>query len=393
MRFFLRHLNNCILNINLFETVLLAIFSISIVVQLYYIFFIFSKLAFCKKDKINLPLIAKKGISVIVAAHNEEKNLKQFLPSLFNQDYPDYEIVIVNDRSSDGTYDYLREMQEVYPNLKVVKVERKPEHINGKKFALTMGIKAAKNECLLFTDADCVPAHERWISTMSEQFTDKTSIVLGYSQYLKAKGFLNNFIRFETFYTALQYLSLALVGKPYMGVGRNLAYKKSLFFEQNGFFKHLVITGGDDDLFVNNAATAENTVVVLGKESQTLSVPKTTWQTWFKQKKRHLSVGKFYKTEDKVRLGLLSISHLLCWFSALLIAYFCYCETQIILAGLIGGFMLLRWVALWVVMHRAKRNLGDELSLIFLPLLDFFYTIYYLVIGFASMSSRKVKWA
>lgn len=381
------------MSIDLFEIILISIFALSIVIQLYYISFVFSRLAFYRKNKTNLPLPIQKGISVIVAAHNEERNLKRFLPMLLAQDYPNFEVVVINDRSSDGTFDYLNELSKEHANLKIVTVQRKPDHINGKKFALTMGIKAAKNECLLFTDADCMPENEQWISSVSEQFNDKTSIVLGYSQYQKERGFLNKFIRFETFYTALQYLSLALMGKPYMGVGRNLAYKKSLFFEQNGFFKHLIVTGGDDDLFVNNAATAENTAIVLGKNSKTLSIPKKSWATWFRQKKRHLSVGKFYKTTDKVRLGLLSASHLLCWFTAPLIVYFCYCETKITILCAIAGLMLLRWAALWIVMYRAQKNLGDELSLIFLPLLDFFYTIYYLVIGFASMSSKKVKWS
>jgi len=380
------------LTTNLLNIILVTSFFISLLIQLYYIFFIFSKLAFFKKSKIDSVLAHNEGVSVIIAAHNEEKNLKKFLPLLLSQAYPNFEIIVVNDRSSDGTHAYLNELKNHHANLKLVKVDKKPEHINGKKFALTMGIKAAKNEYLLFTDADCVPENEHWISTVSEQFAEKKEIILGYSQYQKGKGLLNAFIRFETFYTAVQYLSLALRGKPYMGVGRNLAYRKKLFFEQNGFFKHLVVTGGDDDLFVNNAATADNTAIAIGKGSNVLSVPKTSWKAWFRQKKRHLSVGKFYKTMDKFRLGALSVSHLWCWISSLLIAYFCYCDKELVILYAVGGLMLTRWIAMWVMMYHIKKNLSDELSLIFLPFLDFMYSIYYLVIGFAAIGSKNVKW-
>lgn len=376
---------------DLLNVLLVISFSISIVIQLYYIFFIFSKLAFFEKNKLDTTF-EENGVSVIVAAHNEEKNLKKFLPVLLTQSYPNFEIVVVNDRSDDGTFDYLNELKNQHANLKVVIVNRKPEHVNGKKFALTMGIKAAKNDLLLFTDADCVPENKHWIDTVSQQFVGKKEIVLGYSQYQRAGGLLNIFIRFETFYTAIQYLSLALRGKPYMGVGRNMAYRKKLFFEQNGFFKHLVVTGGDDDLFVNSAATAENTVIVVGKDSNTLSVPKTSWKAWFRQKKRHLSVGKFYKTTDKFILGALSISHLWCWISCIFICYFAYINRDIVLMGAIGGVMLLRWVAMWVIMYHIKKKLSDELSLIFLPFLDFMYSIYYLVIGFATIGNKNVKW-
>lgn len=376
---------------DLLNVLLVISFSISVIIQLYYIFFIFSKLAFFEKNKFD-STFEENGVSVIVAAHNEEKNLKKFLPVLLSQSHPNFEIVVVNDRSDDGTFDYLNELKNQHANLKVVIVNRKPEHVNGKKFALTMGIKAAKNDLLLFTDADCVPENNHWINTVSQQFVGKKEIVLGYSQYQRAGGLLNIFIRFETFYTAIQYLSLALRGKPYMGVGRNMAYRKKLFFEQNGFFKHLVVMGGDDDLFVNNAATAENTVIVVGKDSNTLSVPKTSWKAWFRQKKRHLSVGKFYKTTDKFILGALSISHLWCWISCIFICYFAYASRDVVLMGVIGGVMLLRWVAMWVIMYRIKKKLSDELSLIFLPFLDFMYSIYYLVIGFAAIGNKNVKW-
>lgn len=377
---------------NLLNIILITSFFISFLVQLYYIFFVFSKLAFLKKNKINAVPIHQEGVSVIVAAQNEESNLKRFLPLLLSQEYPDFEVVVVNDRSSDGTFDYLNELKNHHSNLKVVKVDRKPEHINGKKFAITMGIKAAKNEFLLFTDADCVPENEHWINAMSQQFIGKKEIVLGYSQYQKGKGILNAFIRFETFYTAVQYLSLALRGQPYMGVGRNLAYRKKLFFEQNGFFKHLVVTGGDDDLFVNSAATAENTTIAIGKNTNVLSVPKKSWRAWFRQKKRHLSVGKFYKTIDKLRLGVLSISHFWCWVGSLSMVILSYFNEDLLVIYLVAGMMLLRWVAMWIVMYRIKKNLSDELSLIFLPFLDFMYLIYYLVIGFAAIGSKNVKW-
>ncbi|MFY8037265.1 MAG: glycosyltransferase [Cyclobacteriaceae bacterium] len=230
-------------------------------------------------------------VSIIVCAHDEESNLHELVPLLLQQNYPQFEVIIVEDRCNDGTYDYLLQATKDFPLLKMVRVVNKPEHVNGKKFGLTLGIKAAKYDWVLLTDADCRPASNDWIQRMVEPADKSTKLVLGFSPYQKTAGVLNSFIRFESFLTGIQMIGFALLGRPYMGVGRNLLYQKSLFLENKGFNAHLGITGGDDDLFVNQLATRHNTRVALGQEALTFSKPKTTWKEFYHQKRRHLSVG------------------------------------------------------------------------------------------------------
>jgi glycosyltransferase involved in cell wall biosynthesis len=174
------------------------------------------------------PSIPKEGVSVVVAAKNELENLKVLIPAILNQEYPNFELIIVNDRSSDGTLEYIYELSQVHDNLEVRNVDDLPDHINGKKFALTLGIKAAQNDQVLFTDADCLPSSTDWIAAMSQGFSEKNAIVLGFSNYVHHSGFLNYFIRFETHLTGIEYLAAARLGAPYMGVGRNLCYKNFL---------------------------------------------------------------------------------------------------------------------------------------------------------------------
>lgn len=328
---------------------------------------------------------ATPGVSVVVCAHDEEANLRALVPLLLQQQYPDFEVVVVNDRSNDGTYDYLRELALIEPHLKVLQVDAKPDHINGKKFGLTLAIKAAKHEWVLFTDADCRPASNNWLAEMASAMGPNTNFVLGYSPYQKSNGLLNAFIRFETETTALQYLGLGQVGMPYMGVGRNLAYRKSMFLNNKGFNNILSITGGDDDLLVNAWANAKNTRVVLTPHAITLSKPKTTWQAFFEQKRRHLSVGKFYKRTHKLVLGIFSLTWMAFWPMAVALT---------LLGGwkVAAGGLLVRLITQTGAFQALHRRAGQGLELPKTPFLDFIFGFYYLVAGIAALNSKKIRW-
>jgi cellulose synthase/poly-beta-1,6-N-acetylglucosamine synthase-like glycosyltransferase len=219
--------------------------------------------------------------------------------------------VVINDSSIDGTQEYLDEMKEKYPILKTTTIKEDRKFKHGKKLALTIGIKAASNDLLLFTDADCRPETNLWIDTMQRNFTPGTSIILGYGGYAEKKGLLNTIIRFETLYIAIQYFGYALIGLPYMGVGRNLAYRKSLFFNNKGFARHMHLISGDDDLFVNEVANRKNTRIEISPESHTRSETKRTWKEWYFQKKRHLTTGPGYKFLIKFLLSLEVLSRLI----------------------------------------------------------------------------------
>ena len=274
-------------------TVCLVIFSFLFLVQLCYNFFIYLKLARHKEQKKTFS----KAVSVVVCGYNEEKHWEALLEKLLEQEYPNFEIVLVNDQSTDNTK-FVFKQWENHPKIKLVEIGEDIKKGFGKKFALTLGIKAAMYDYLLLTDADCYPRDKDWISSMAQHFSNKT-IVLGYGAYEKHKGLLNKLVRFDTFQVAMQYFSYALIGKTYMGVGRNLAYKKTLFFSVKGFASHIHIPSGDDDLFIRDVATKENVAIQIHREADIFSQPKTTFSDWFYQRKRHISTFKYYKKIHK----------------------------------------------------------------------------------------------
>ena len=354
------------------------------VLSIQILYFICLWLALRKGDLSTSPV--QLPVSVIVCAHDEEENLRELIPLLLTQDYPQFEVIVVEDRCNDGTYDYLLQATKDYERLRMVRVTHKPEHITGKKFALTLGLKAARHDWVLLTDADCRPASSTWIAHMNESFKEPTKIVLGFSPYDKNPGLLNAFIRFESFLTGIQFIGMALLGRPYMGVGRNLAYRKELFFKAKGFNSHLGVTGGDDDLFVNEHATPENTAVRIGPASLVISKPKVTWRDFLHQKFRHLSVGRWYKFSDKVLLGVFSFSWILTWLVVLPGLFF------LPLAKVLLAFFVIRMALLMTVIHFGSKKLGDSFEVWKTPLLDFMYAFYYLVTGAKALFVKKVKW-
>jgi glycosyltransferase involved in cell wall biosynthesis len=367
---------------NFFETVLILLFFLLLVIQCAYLGLFLYQFFRDKKETSKAP---PQPVSVIVCAHDEEVNLRELLPLLADQRYPEFEIIVVEDRCNDGTFDYVMEMASRHPTVRIVRVRHVPAHINGKKFGLTLGIRAARYDWVLLTDADCRPATRFWIGRMSENFNPDTQIVTGFSAYQKSKGLLNTFIRFETILTGIQYVAFAWAGMPYMGVGRNLAYRKALFLDNKGFNNQLDITGGDDDLFVNEHATARNTTVAIGDESLVNSAPKESFRAFYIQKIRHLSVGKSYKFSTRCVLGLFTGSWILLW----LILPFCL-FTPFLWAVLAA--VLIRWILLSVLLQSASRQLGDAFEGWKAPFLEFIYAFYYLVAGTVALVSKKVRW-
>ena len=284
------------------------VYFMAFAIQILYWLLIYSRIIFYKPVP---SKIRKKPVSVIICARNEEENLRKNLPLILTQKYPDFEVIVINDCSTDGTEDYLDKLKEQYPALKITKIKEDRKFKHGKKLAVTIGIKAANHEFLLFTDADCRPESDLWINHMMRNLSPEISIVLGYGGYSEHKGLLNTLVRFETFYIAIQFFSYALTGFPYMGVGRNLAYRKSLFFDNKGFARHSHLISGDDDLFVNEVANRNNTRIEISPESHTRSESKKTWKEWYFQKKRHLTTGPDYKILTKFLLSLEVLSRII----------------------------------------------------------------------------------
>jgi cellulose synthase/poly-beta-1,6-N-acetylglucosamine synthase-like glycosyltransferase len=284
---------------NLFISITFIIFFASAAIQLFYYLFYYMAVYFYKPAANNAK---KQPVSVIICARNEAENLKKFLPAVLEQDYTDYEVIVVNDCSEDNSYLILGSYLLQYPHLRISTVNKDPKFTHNKKFAQFIGIKASKNDILLFTDADCQPESDKWLETMTSHFHDKTDFVLGYGGYSNKKGLLNKYIRYECLSIAMQYLGMAIRGIPYMGVGRNLAYRRSMFFENNGYGAHNHLVSGDDDLFVNSNATKANTTVEFRKEAHTRSVPSSGIKEWIIQKKRHLTTAPYYRLRDQLVL-------------------------------------------------------------------------------------------
>lgn len=355
-----------------------------VVVQLFYYLGIFGKFAFGKPQQITPKNIS---VSVIVCAKNEEENVKKYVPLLAQQDYPDFEIVLIDDASSDETLEVFEEFEQQYSNIRLVKVENNEAFWGNKKYALTLGIKAAKKEYLLFTDADCYPSSKDWITAMTSQFTAEKTIVLGYGGYEKVeRSFLNKIIRFETVLTAIQYFSWAKSGLPYMGVGRNLAYKKEEFFNVNGFIDHIQIRSGDDDLFINQAANKTNTTISYTPESFTYSEPKKSFGEWFTQKRRHISTAEHYKFFDKMQLGLFFLSQLFFFLLVIILLSFQF-EWIAVLA-----ILATRYTVVWTVIGCSAGKLKENDLKFWFPVVEIALILTQINIFITNIFSKPVYW-
>lgn len=383
-----------VFNINQLSFIILILFIVAWLIQMMYHWGLFSRLAFHKKEEKNTNY---EAVSVIVCARDAQEYLIDLVPTLLSQDYPDYEIVIVNDCSQDNTEEYLKDMARNNPKISLVNLTQSLNFFHGKKFPLSMGIKSAKHDLLLLTDADCLPNTNQWIKEMVGTYRKDTEIVVGYGPYFERKGLLNKLIRFDTLYIAMQYMSLALAKKPYMGVGRNLSYRKNTFIKNKGFTSHYNIPSGDDDLFISQVANKKNTRVAIDAINRIESEPKKTWATWIRQKKRHYSTGTKYKPQINFILGMLLCSRLL--YYPTLIALFIMPHAFNISLGniyyyiILGFFALIHYITMYVIYHKSAKQLGEKhLALAFTPLYDCFFMLFTTVLGMWSTFFKPKGW-
>lgn len=353
------------------------------VIHLLYFLFVYLRLAFYKPEEKN---IEKEKVSVIICAKNESANLDRFLHTVLEQSYPDYEVIVVNDGSWDDTAETLKKFSTAYSHLRIVTIPEQDKYKHGKKFAVTLGVKAAASELLLFTDADCMPVSKNWISLMQRNFSADKEIVLGYGSYMQSSSFLNRLIRFDAFAIALTYFSFALKGNAYMGVGRNLAYRKSLFFRNKGFAKHYYLLSGDDDLFVNECANRNNTAIELNPDSFTRTDAVKSFSSWMKQKARHGKTASLYKTRHKWQLFFLHFSNLLFFIlliTLLILRYDWRCLLTVYLSKL-----LVQWCILIPVSKKLK-----EINLMwYYPVLEFIHVFLVPLFYINSIITKQRAW-
>ncbi len=330
-------------------------------------------------------------ISVIICARDEEKNLLKFLPSILEQDYPQFEVIVVNDASLDDTDIVLENFQKQYSHLRKTFVPDGTTNLSTKKLAITLGVKAAKYEWLVFTDADCFVESKQWLRNLSRNFTQNTEIVLGYGAYVQKKGFLSRMISYDTLFNSMQFLGFALQGKTYMGVGRNMAYRKDFFYKNKGFSSHLHLKSGDDDLLINKGATSKNVRIEASPESVTWSLPKDTYRSWLHQKERHLSVSIFYKISSRWKLAREPLFRALFYMSfALLLILGNWLEMAVA-----GSIFLTRFIFQSVIVNSTAKLYGSRrfyLTLIvfdiWLPLLSAWLMMY----GKMGKKSKNIRW-
>lgn len=322
-------------------------------------------------------------LSVVICAKNEAQNLQHNLPAILKQDYPDFEVIVVNDLSTDTTTDILTNLQQQYDHLKVVTISEPEPSLKGKRNALQKGIAAANNAYIILTDADCQPTSHQWLQLMSQPFAQGKDISIGYSPYTKAGGLLNWAIQYETFITGLQYLSFAIAGLPYMGVGRNMGYAKQVFEQSKVFQNTGNIHSGDDDLVVNEWATKKNTSVVINQDAFTYSMPKTTWNDWWRQKRRHSNTGWYYRNSTKWLLAPFSISLVLITFGLLVLVFSGYNLKLVLL--LYVSKVIIQMLIFTAVGIRLKQPLMG----LFAPIGDFMISLLLCSLGILSMVKVK----
>lgn len=366
------------------EILLIALFLLCMIIQIGFHWGVFYKILTHRHQSHESTI---PPVSVIIAARNEEKNLAALLEALITQDHQAFEVIIVNDRSNDDTGKIIETYSARHPQFRSISISALPDGWNGKKYALFKATEIAQNQILLFTDADCKPESNQWISEMARNFTYGIDIVLGYSPYAYTpnSGVLNEFIAFETLLTGVQYMGFASIGQPYMGVGRNLAIRRNIY--DRGYLKSIGhLTGGDDDLMVNHLANSQNTRLVYAKASQTTSWPKSSWRAYIRQKVRHMAAGRHYHKKDQTLLAVFTLSFLFGWIF-LFLSLVSALNPYLILTA-----FGLRSLSFYTIFARVGQKFDAHLKIWALPFLDLCYSIYYPVVGLKALATKNIRW-
>lgn len=352
---------------------IISIWLVAVIIQIVITILLSSQFIKYRSSKASIDV----SFSVVIAAHNEEKNLSLLLPKLLSQKHGHFEIIVALDRCSDKSGDITKEFEKV----KTVSIRSVPEGSDPKKYALTSAINMASGDWLTFLDADCIPSSDDWLSKIEEEIKGEVDILIGYSPYRNHGSLLNHFIQFEAFITAFNYLSMALIGSPYMSVGRNMSIKRSFFESTGGYADFKSVTGGDDDLFIQKNSTKSNTGIFIGKDSMVYTEPKNNWKEYFSQKTRHLSVGAKYSLADQLLHFAFNATLLITW------TLIPFISPEIILP------IILFYLSVKVIGYRfAQSKMGAGFNYILLPLVDLMYSVILPVIAIRSKLVKDIRW-
>ena len=366
-------------NYNSLSFIILIIFGVCLIIQLLYHWGFFSKVAFYKRNarpKLDEEL---EPVSVVICARDAYEYLVELIPALLNQDYPNFEIVVVNDCSDDETEEYLKDLERKETRVKPVQLKQHLNFFNGKKFPLSMGIKSAQNDLIILTDCNCMPVNNQWLRSVVNRYNNRTEIVIGYSPYVQKKSSLNRIMRFDALQNGLLYLSAALNRHAYMGIGKNLSYRKELFYRNQGFISHYTTAVGDDDLFINQVATKKNTEVLIDAEDAILTTPTSSFKLWMRQKSSRYSTVSKYDNRSRLMLSLFYVSQFFFYASFITLLALCVRPAFTITGGeifyipILVFFFLLRFGSQLFIYHKASKRLGEKGLLPGLILYDFLF--------------------
>lgn len=353
---------------------LYCLFLFAAAIQCAYVVYFFVRIFLLRATKVH-AVNDRPPVSVVICAKNEAANLKKNLPRVLSQQYyndaglVNYEVIVVNDASTDDTATVLQELERRYDHLWDVVVADEDRNLHGKKFALSKGLEYAKHRLLVLTDADCMPASDHWLEHMVAPLANGKEIAAGYGGYYTGDGLLNAFTRWETMHTFLQYSTYCMAGKPYMAVGRNLACTRDILLIAQQSKVWNALPSGDDDLLVAVAGNTDNTAIVSNKTSFTFSTAKERLADWVKQKQRHLSTGKYYKTNIKLLLGAYAASHAATWLCFFILVFSgCAAPAAII--------MTLRCFIYWSLWLYTCNKLGEKKLVYLFPIFDIGWMIY-----------------
>ena len=356
---------------------ILVVFILSLLIQLVYHWGLFSRTAFYKRKKRPKLDEELEPVSVVICARNAYEYLTELIPALLSQDYPDFEIVVVNDCSDDETEEYLKEITRQEPRVKPVQMKQHLNFFYGKKFPLSMGIKSAQNDLIILTECSCMPTNDKWLRSVVNCYGNNTEVVIGYSPYVQKKGLLNKLIRFDALQQGLLYLSSTLAGHPYMGIGKNLSYRKELFFRNKGFISHYTTSVGDDDLFINQVAKKRNTEALIDAENTIQATPTQSFRLWMHQKSSRYSTISKYNTRARLMLSLFYVSQILFYttFIALLCLKpaFSIASSTVSYIPILVFFFLLRFGSQLFIYNKASKRLGEKGLLPGLIVYDFLF--------------------
>lgn len=362
------------------------ILGIIILFQILYYFIVYGRVAFFKDNKLTTDEKQKyiPSVSVVMCVKDDAYNLEKKLPIILEQEYPNFEVVVVNDASKDETEYVLRVLQEIYPNLNVVNLYNNVNGFLGKKYPLSLGIKSAKNEIILLTESDTMPLNYNWITTMVKGFKQKKDIVLGFTNFEQKPTFLNTLMHYENLTSAMNYLGNAMLNNPFMGQGRNMAYKREFFFETGGFISQYNISVGDDDLFINKNANSKNTSVIINKESINLASPKEKREEWVIQKKKHFKSMYHFKLKDKIISTLMPFATLLIYVLVALSIVFQFPWQYAILP------LVLKYTFQIIVYYKSSKTLATKQVAFLSPLLEVLFLFINTTIRFFTLFTKKI---